>query len=48
MSILKRIIENGRAFNLPNENQFATIKRYRAVPMQTAFFNGQFWQRLKL
>lgn len=48
MSILKRILQRGRAFQLPNENQFATVKRYKAVPLVTAQWNGCFWQRVKL
>lgn len=47
MSILKAILARGRAFQLPNEKQFTTVKRYKTVPLVTAQWNGCFWQRVK-
>lgn len=49
IKLINRILKNGRAFNMPNTNQFATIKKYRAFAPCTAEFRKGFgWVRIKL
>lgn len=49
IALLKTILERGRNFDLPNEKQFTSIKRYRCItPITAQLRKGFGWVPVKL